>query len=93
MEGKNLRMSKGTHNPSRLGEGSVYFIPQDDVPEGLVSGEEVKIVLDGVVNLDEQGLIINVNSIYAVKNKRTDALQDSIEAGLVEESIGNAVKK
>ena len=88
MEGaKVLRFEKGSQAPSAKGEGSVYIIPQDDLPEGISSGERLKLIIEGLVNLDEQGAIINVERIYIDRGQRkyTDPVQDSIEEGLADE--------
>ena len=82
-EMKNLRAEKGSQSPAVKGEGSIYIIPSDDVPEGISSGEKYKIIIEGLCNLDEQGLIINVDRVYVEKVKTyTDPLQDKIEQGL-----------
>ena len=89
MQPINLRQEKGTQAPSQKGEGSTYFIPADDLPDGLKSGETIKLIIEGVINIDEQGGTIKVDSV-SVENKpqRTDPLQDNIEKGLhIEMSI------
>jgi hypothetical protein len=88
---KVLRFEKGTQSPSVKGEGSIYVIPADDVPDGMTSGKKMKVIIEGLVNIDEQGAIINVDRIYIdrSKPKYTNPVQDSIEAGLKEESSNN----
>lgn len=78
----NLRQEKGSHNPSQKGEGSTYFIPADDMPENMPSGETIKLIIEGIVNTDEQGATIKVDSISFEKKGRTNPLQDNIESGL-----------
>lgn len=76
-------MEKGTEAPSEKGEGSTYFIPRDDMPEGVQSGEKIKLIIEGLANIDEQGLSIKVDKIY-VENiaSRNDPTQTSLEQGL-----------
>ncbi len=84
---KVLRVEKGTQSPSEKGQGSTYVIPADDLPDGIISGENMKVVIEGLVNIDEQGAIINVDRIYVerMQPKYTNPVQDSIEDGLKEE--------
>jgi hypothetical protein len=91
MEGaKVLRLEKGSQSPSVKGEGSVYIIPADDSPDGIQCGEKYKILIEGVCNMDEQGLIINVDRISAEKYiNRTNPIQDSLEAGFKDEMSKN----
>ncbi len=79
---KVLRFEKGSQAPTVRGEGSTYLIPADDVPEGTFTGEEYNIIIRGICNRDDQGLIIDVARISAEKITRNDPLQDKIEQGL-----------
>lgn len=93
MPNRNLRIEKGSQAPSETGEGSTYFIPADDMPDGATSGAKVKLIIEGTLNVDDQGGSIKADKIY-IENleedeKRTDDLQDSLEAGLkIEMNIG-----
>ena len=79
----NIRSEKGSQDPSQKGEGATYFIPSQDVPEGIKSGEQGRIILEGLINTDEQGVTIDIERIkYEAIGKRTDPLQDKIEEGL-----------
>jgi hypothetical protein len=83
MENQNLRIEKGTEAPSEKGEGSTYFIPRDDMPEGIKSGEKIKLIIEGLVNVDEQGLSIKADKIYVEDiDSRNDPTQSGIEDGL-----------
>ena len=83
MEAKNLRIEKGDPSPSQKGQGSVYLIPIDDMPEDIVSGEKRRLIIEGTFNKDEQGLIIDVDRILTEKlHSRNDPLQSNIEKGL-----------
>lgn len=83
MEPKNLRLERGSESASQNGQGATYIIPADDVPEGIVSGEKGKLIIEGLFSIDDQGLIIEVDRISTEKlNSRTDPLQDNIERGL-----------
>ena len=77
------RVVKGEQTPENKGQGSIFLIPADDTPEGLVSGKKYKIILEGLVNLDNQGATVNLDRIYAEEtNSRNDPTQDGLEAGL-----------
>ena len=79
----NLRVGKGPQSPSEKGEGSTYFIPADDMPEGIKSGEKVKLIIEGIINTDEQGASIRADRIYVENiNSRNDPLQEKLETGL-----------
>lgn len=86
----NLRQEKGSQDAGQKGEGATYFIPSQDLPEGIVSGEKQKVIIEGLVNMDEQGMTIDVDRIYIEKlGARTDPLQDKIESGLhIEMKVG-----
>lgn len=80
---RNLRVEKGTEAPSEKGEGSTYFLPRDDMPEGIKSGETIKLIIEGLVNVDEQGLSIKADKIYVENlDSREDPTQSKIEKGL-----------
>lgn len=83
---KTMRVEKGQQDGSEKGEDSVYMIPRDDMPDGLVSGERAKIILEGIVNIDEQGASIKLEKItceaLGKPYSRTDPAQDKIEKEL-----------
>lgn len=85
------RVVKGEQTPENKGQGSIFLIPADDMPEGLISGKKYKIILEGLVNLDEQGATVNVDRIYSEEfDRRVDPTQQSLESGLkIEISRGN----
>lgn len=89
-----LRQKKGQDNPSSRGEGSVYLIPASDMPEGDFSGEEVKMIIQGLMNTDEQGGVIDVKriTIERVVRDRSNPLQSSIEKSLSEDDEKNEDK-
>jgi len=83
MEAKNIRTEKGNPSPSQNGQGSTYLIPLDDMPQGIVSGENGELIIEGLFTTDEQGLIIKVDRISMRKpHDRNDPLQSKIEQGL-----------
>jgi hypothetical protein len=90
-DAKVLRFEKGTQSPAVKGQGSIYVIPADDVPDGMTSGEKMKVIIEGLVNIDEQGAIINVDRIYIDRSEKkyTDPTQDSLEAGFKDEMSKN----
>ena len=78
------RIDKGRDAPSETGEDNVFLIPRDILPEGLQSGDNVKITLEGSLNIDDQGGVLRVKRIYPEKMElgRKDQMQESIEKGL-----------
>mgnify|MGYP006921326466 CR=1 FL=1 len=77
------RIEKGPHEGEQKGEGSTFIIPASDVPDGLVSGEKAKIILEGLVNLDDQGATVLLDRIYFEKSDdRGDAMQNKLEKEL-----------
>ncbi len=87
------RISKGQETAEYKGQGSVYIIPSDDMPEGLQSGKRYKMIIEGVLNNDDQGGVITVDRIYAEEvNSRDDPLQKEIEEGLKIEEKDNQNK-
>lgn len=83
MPEQTLRAVKGSNSPLQKGEGSTYFIPADDMPEGMKSGEQVKLIIEGLVTVDEQGASIRADKIYIENMKsRDDPNQSMIEKGL-----------
>jgi len=77
------RINKGSESAEFKGQGSTYIIPQDDMPEGLVTGRKYKMIIEGTLNQDDQGGVIIVDRIYAEEvNTRDDPIQKEIEEGL-----------
>lgn len=78
-----LRRARGADSPSVKGEGAIYLIPASDLPDGDFSGKEVKVIIQGLINIDEQGGIIDVKRISIEDvNNRDDLTQTSIEKDL-----------
>lgn len=78
------RQARGRISPYENGQGSEFIIPPDMMPDRLESGEDMEIVIDGVLNIDKetgQGTIY-VNKFMARKKNRnrTDPIQDKLEA-------------
>lgn len=90
MENQNLRMEKGSEAPSERGAGSTYFIPRDDMPEGIVSGSKIELVIEALANVDEQGLILKVDKLYF---KNVDTRDDPTQKGLEEDLEAESKKK
>lgn len=78
------RIDKGRDAPNEAGSDNVFLIPRDILPEGLESGDNVKITLEGSLNIDDQGGVLRVKRIYPEKMEpgRDEPIQSSIEKGL-----------
>jgi len=86
------RIEKGSESPEYAGQGDKFLIPRDILPEGLKSGESVKIVLEGDISIDEQGGVITLERLYCENpHSREDPLQSSMEKGLKEEMAKNEI--
>ena len=77
------RLDRGREGAEFKGGGSTYIIPGDDMPSGITSGQKIIAKIHGIITVDEQGGIIEVEKIeIEVVNSRDDPLQKSIEDGL-----------
>lgn len=77
------RVMRNRQEPAVAGEGDVFFIPSDILPDNLESGNKVKIIVEGTFNKTDEGGTIQIDKIYPEKAyQKTDPLQDSIEKGL-----------
>jgi hypothetical protein len=77
------RLDRGREGAEFKGGGSTYIIPGDDMPSGITSGQNIIAKIHGIITVDEQGGIIEVEKIeIEVVNSRDDPLQKSIEDGL-----------
>ena len=77
------RLDRNRQEPAVKGEGDVFIIPSDILPDNLESGKKVKIVIEGTFNNSDEGGLIQIDKIYPeYAYQRTDPLQDSIEKGL-----------
>lgn len=80
--GEIKRISRGEINGEATGRGSVFMIPREDMPDGLVSGEKQKVIIEGLINTDEQGATIKVDRIYFETMSRENPLQKRVETAL-----------
>jgi hypothetical protein len=76
------RIDKNREQPAVQGEGDVFIIPLDVLPKNLNSGEKVKLIIEGTLNITQEEGVMQVDKIYPENASRTDPLQDSIEKGL-----------
>ncbi len=77
------RILKGVSTGEYKGQGSAYIIPADDMPVGLSSGKRYKFIIQGPLQIDDQGGVIMVERIYAEElDSREDPIQKQIEEGL-----------
>ena len=77
------RMDRGREGAEFKGGGSTYIIPASDMPDGVKSGQKIIAKIHGIINIDEQGGVIEVEKIEIENvNSRDDPLQQSIEDGL-----------
>lgn len=77
------RIDRNRQEPAVKGEGDVFIIPADILPDDLESGAKVKMIIEGTFNSSDDGGTIQIDKIYPEKAyRKTDPLQDSIEKGL-----------
>ena len=76
------RINRNRQEPATPGEGDVFLIPSDILPDGLISGNKVKIIVEGTFNKTDEGGTIQIDKIYPENSTRTDPLEDSITKGL-----------
>jgi hypothetical protein len=77
------RTERNRQEPAVKGEGDVFIIPADLLPDNLESGSKVKMIIEGTFNSSDEGGTIQIDKIYPEKSyQRTDPLQDSIERGI-----------
>ncbi len=77
------RINRNRQEPAVPGEGDVFMIPSDILPDNLESGQKVKLIVEGTFNKTDEGGTMQIDAIYPEKKEspRTDPLQDSIEKG------------
>ena len=77
------RMDRGREGAEFKGGGSTYIIPASDMPDGVKSGQKIIAKIHGIITIDEQGGVIEVEKIEIENvNSRDDPLQKEIEDGL-----------
>jgi len=76
------RINRNRQEPAVPGEGDVFMIPSDILPDNLESGNKVKIIVEGTFNKTDEGGTIQIDKIYPENATRTDPLEDSISKGL-----------
>jgi len=76
------RIERNRDQSSPQGEGDVFMIPLDILPKGLPSGEKVRLIVEGTLNITAEDGILKIDKIYPEMKERTDPLQDNIEKGL-----------
>jgi len=77
------RIDRSREEPAVKGEGDVFIIPADILPDNLESGAKIKMIIEGTFNSSDEGGTIQIDKIYPEKAyQKTDPLQDSIEKGL-----------
>lgn len=84
------RIGEGSRMPEVPGQGSVFMIPADLMPEGFISGERLQVILDGFLSSsDESGGTVQIDRILFKRlnemQNRADPIQQRIEIGLKEE--------
>lgn len=85
---KIIRIEKGQQQPEVRGADSVYLIRHEDFPKKLISGKRYRIQIVGPVNLDDQGLFMDVDRItaqYLNMGERNDEVQEEIARQLKED--------
>jgi hypothetical protein len=77
------RLDRGREGAEFKGGGSTYIIPASDMPDGVKSGQKIIAKIHGIITVDEQGGVIEVEKIEIENvNSREDPLQKEIEDGL-----------
>ena len=77
------RTVRNRQEPAVAGEGDTFVFPADLVPDGLESGNKVKIIVEGTFNRTDEGGIVQIDKIYPEKAyQKSDPLQSSIERGI-----------
>lgn len=77
------RIDRSREEPAVRGEGDVFIIPSDILPDNLESGAKIRMIIEGTFNSSDEGGTIQIDKIYPEKSyQKTDPLQDKIERGL-----------
>lgn len=89
------RIGEGSRLPEVPGQGSVFMIPADLMPDGFIAGERLQVILDGFLSsTDESGGTIQLERILFKRlnqmQDRSDPIQQRIEIGLKEEEKKSA---
>jgi hypothetical protein len=81
-----LRIARGAMEGKYKGEGDTFIVPIDLIPKDLDSGESIKFIIEGVINVNSDTATIDARRVYIEKLRRSrpDVMQEEVDKELEE---------